>query len=120
MTDSQTPDSFGRSIPFTIDGQPFTTDDITQMASALLRLAGLDPANYNLGELEGKEQPKPKRFDDDEVVEIKKDARFVSDTSEKACGLMNHGIQEFIDDLTRLGFNPNGRCRPRHLPNCSC
>jgi hypothetical protein len=78
MTDSQTPDSFGRSIPFTIDGQPFTTDDITQRASALLRLAGLDPANYDLGELEGKEQPKPKHFDDNEVVEIKKDARFVS------------------------------------------
>ena len=36
-------DSVRRSIPFTIDGQPFTTDDISQRASALLRLAELDP-----------------------------------------------------------------------------
>ena len=70
--------SVRRSIPFTIDGQPFTTDDISQRASALLRLAGLDPANYDLGELIGKDQPEPKHFDDDDVVEITKDARFVS------------------------------------------
>ena len=67
-----------RPIPFTIDGQPFTTSDISQKASALLRLAGLDPAIYDLGELRGKEQPQPKRFDDDELVAIEKDARFVS------------------------------------------
>ena len=71
-------DSFGRSIPFTIDGQPFTTDDISQRASALLRLAGLDPASYDLGELQGKEQPQTKRYDDDDIVNIEKDARFVS------------------------------------------
>ena len=71
-------DSVRRSIPFTIDGQPFTTDDISQRASALLRLAGLDPANYDLGELIGKAQPETKHFNDDEVVEITKDARFVS------------------------------------------
>ena len=71
-------DSFGRSIPFTIDGQPFTTDDISQRASALLHLAGLDPANYDLGELEGKDRPQTKLYDDDEIVVIEKDARFVS------------------------------------------
>ena len=71
-------DSVRRSIPFTVDGQPFTTDDISQKASALLRLAGLDPANYDLGELIGKDRPETKHFDDDEVVEITKDARFVS------------------------------------------
>ena len=71
-------DSKGRSIPFTIDGKPFTTDDISQRASALLHLAGLDPAKYDLGELIGKDRPETKHFDDDEVVEITKDARFVS------------------------------------------
>ena len=71
-------DSVRRSIPFTIDGQPFTTDDISQRASALLRLAGLDPANYDLGELIGKDRPETKHFDDEEVVEITKDARFVA------------------------------------------
>lgn len=78
VNESLGPDSFGRSIPFTIDGEPFTTDDLSQKASALLRLAGLDPANYDLGELQGKEQPQTKKFDDDDLVIIEKDARFVS------------------------------------------
>ncbi len=75
---SKVPDSLGREIPFTIDGETFTTSDLSQKASELLRLAGLDPANYDLGELQGKEQPLTKRYGDDDLVEIKKDARFVS------------------------------------------
>ena len=67
-----------RQIPFTIDGQPFSTDDLRQRASALLRLAGLDPAIFDLGELVGKERPQTKRFADDEIVSIVKDARFIS------------------------------------------
>ena len=67
-----------RRIPFTIDGQPFTTDDLSQRASALLSLAGLDPAIFDLGELVGKERPQTKRFADDEIVNIVKDARFIS------------------------------------------
>ena len=76
MTDRQ--DAFRRSIPFTIDGQPFTTENRRQKASTLLRLAGLDPANYDLGELEDKERPHTKRYEDDDIVAIEKDARFVS------------------------------------------
>ena len=67
-----------RRIPFTIDGQPYTTDDLSQPASALLQLAGLDPATFDLGELVGKEHPETRRFADDEVVKIVKDARFIS------------------------------------------
>ncbi len=67
-----------RSIPFTIDGQPYTTNDLSQTAADLLRLAGLDPGTYDLGELIGKDRPETKRFDDGELVEIEKDARFVS------------------------------------------
>ena len=78
MTSLHNAEPFRRSIPFTIDGQPYTTDDISQTAAALLRLAGLDPAMYDLGELQGKERPQTKRFADDEFVEIDKDARFVS------------------------------------------
>ena len=78
MTDRQDPNAFGRPIPFTIDGQPFTTEDISQKASALLHLAGLDPANYDLGELLGKERPETKRYEDNDIVAIEKDARFVS------------------------------------------
>ena len=68
----------GRRIPFTIDGKSYTTDKPTQRASALLRLADLDPKKFDLGELVGKEQPSTKRFVDEELVEIVKDARFIS------------------------------------------
>ena len=78
MTDSTKLELNRRQIPFTIDGQPFSTDDLSQPASALLRLAGLDPAIFDLGELVGKERPQTKRFADDETVNVTKDARFIS------------------------------------------
>ena len=78
MTGSSNNEQVQRRIPFTIDGQPFTTDDLSQRASALLRLAGLDPAIFDLGELRGKERPQTKRFNDDEIVAIVKNARFIS------------------------------------------
>ena len=78
MIDRQDSDAFVRSVPFTIDGQPYTTEDISQKASALLHLAGLDPVNYDLGELEGKERPHTKHYEDNDIVVIEKDARFVS------------------------------------------
>ena len=78
MTATLNVDLGQRSIPFTIDGKPYTTDDISQTAADILKLAGLDPAKYDLGELQGKERPDTKRFTDNELVEIEKDARFVS------------------------------------------
>ena len=78
MTEVQSLEVPRRSIPFTIDGQPFTTDDVSQKASDLLLLAGLNPDLYDLGEIRGKDRPETKRFDDEEVVEIQKDAKFVS------------------------------------------
>ena len=78
MNQSSKLEPFRREIPFTIDGKPYTTDDPSQRASALLHLAGLDPAIFDLGELVGKEHPEPKRYDDDEIVTVTKDARFVS------------------------------------------
>ena len=78
MTESSTIEPMRRRIPFTIDGQAFTSDDPSQRASALLRLAGLDPAIFDLGELVGKERPQTKRFADDEIVSIVKNARFIS------------------------------------------
>ena len=78
MTESSNIEPIRRRIPFTIDGQTFTSDDPSQRASALLRLAGLDPAIFDLGELVGKERPQTKRFADDEIVSIVKDARFIS------------------------------------------
>ena len=78
MTDASSSGSSRRTIPFTIDGESFETSDPSQRASALLELAGLDPALFDLGELVGKERPKTRRFADADIVTIHKDARFVS------------------------------------------
>ena len=66
-----------REVPFTIDGQPFTTCDRRQPARALLELAGLDPTLFDLGEVRA---PKAatRRYADDDVVKIRPGAKFVS------------------------------------------
>lgn len=65
------------TIKITIDGRPFSITDPDQTAASLLRLAGLDPAGYDLGELHGN-NPVPKRLDDDRKVHVKDGDRFVS------------------------------------------
>lgn len=64
-------------VEFSIDGRPFSTGDRSQPAATLLRLAGLDPTNYDLAELRGN-SPQPHRYDDDADVHIRPGARFVS------------------------------------------
>jgi hypothetical protein len=64
-------------VRFTIDGRPFTTDDRHQTAAALLKLAGLDPSGYDLGELRPGD-PEPKRYKDDRPVNIQEGDKFVS------------------------------------------
>lgn len=66
-----------KAVEFTIDGRSYKTEDRKQPASELLKLAGLDPTIYDLGELKG-ERPKPVRFADDEIVHIHPGSRFVS------------------------------------------
>ena len=78
MSESVNREQTGRKIPFTIDGQDYTTDDLSQQASALLSLAGLDPTVFDLAEFVEKERPETRRFADDEIVSIVKDARFIS------------------------------------------
>ena len=78
MTEPSNVVELGRLIPFTIDGDPYETADLSQRADALLRLASRDPAAFDLGEIEGKDRPHTKRYSDDDVVAIRKDARFVS------------------------------------------
>jgi hypothetical protein len=66
-----------KATTFTIDGRPFTTQDDRQPAADLLRLAGLDPAGYDLAEV----RPgggKPRQYRDDQQVHIRDDAKFVS------------------------------------------
>ena len=78
MTDPSKVVEIRRLIPFTIDGDPYETADISQQAADLLRLAGRDPANFDLGELEGKDWPRTRKYRDTDMVTIHKDARFVS------------------------------------------
>ena len=78
MIDQPNVVDLGRLIPFTIDGEDYETADLSQRAADLLRLASRDPAAFDLGEIEGKDRPRTRKFRDDEVVEIRKDARFVS------------------------------------------
>jgi hypothetical protein len=66
-----------KPVQFTIDGRSYETADRRQQAAAILRLAGLDPSLFDLGELQG-HRPQPVRFEDDELVEIHPGARFVS------------------------------------------
>lgn len=66
-----------RTIDFTIDGRLFTVTDPEQTAAALLRLAGLDPEGYDLGELHGS-SPQPKRYADNQKVRVQKGDRYVS------------------------------------------
>lgn len=66
-----------KTVTFTIDGRPFTVDNRKQTAADLLGLAGLDPAGYDLGEVRPG-NPEPKRFKDDQPVNIKDGDRFVS------------------------------------------
>jgi hypothetical protein len=56
-------------IHFTIDGKEYTTHDDDQEAAALLRLAGLDPNQYDLARK--KKDGETKTIKDGKIVEIK-------------------------------------------------
>lgn len=78
MSDAQRIRRQEREIPFTIDGVEYRTSERSQTAAKLLRLAGLDPARYDLGEVPSRGHPQPKRYSDDDLVEITAYAQFVS------------------------------------------
>jgi hypothetical protein len=58
-----------------IDGRPFTTVDDDQEAAALLRLAGLDPASYDLGIIK---HGKTERFPDVQLIKLHNGEEFVT------------------------------------------
>ena len=62
-----------QKVHFTIDGEPFTTYDDDQTAAAMLRLAGVDPASYDLARV-GDAEP----FRDEQIVTIKNGDEFVT------------------------------------------
>jgi len=65
-----------KTITITIDGQPHTTADDDQEAAALLRLAGVDPAQYDLAKV--KRGSEPKVYRDEKVINLKDGDAFVT------------------------------------------
>ncbi len=63
-------------LTFTIDGVSYTTRDDDQESAALLRLAGLNPAEYDLARIvAGKE---PRVFKDEKVLDLHEGDVFIS------------------------------------------
>ena len=66
----------GPSVTFTIDGVEYTTDDRRQTAADLLCLAGVDPADHDLG-LVGP-QGAVRKLPDDREIRVTPGKRFVT------------------------------------------
>lgn len=62
-----------QQVRFSIDGEPFSTYDEDQTAADLLRLAGVDPAGYDLARVGA-----PASFPDNEIVIIVDGDEFVT------------------------------------------
>lgn len=65
-----------QKLRFTIDGEPHSTYDDDQTAAALLRLAGVDPAGYDLALI--LHAGGTKAFRDEQMVNIKNGDEFVT------------------------------------------
>ncbi|MBC9820104.1 hypothetical protein [Terrabacter sp. MAHUQ-38] len=65
-----------KPLTFTIDGQTFTTHDDDQEAASLLRLAGVDPAQYDLAKV--KHNGEPKVYRDEKVIDLNDGDAFVT------------------------------------------
>jgi hypothetical protein len=63
-------------VTFTLDGVEYTVDDRRQPAAEVLRLAGLDPTDYDLLRVVGKDNEK--RYKDQEEVQLVPGGRYLS------------------------------------------
>jgi hypothetical protein len=63
-------------ITISIDGQSYVTRDDDQEAASLLRLAGVDPTQYDLAKIEHNGEPKVYR--DEKVIDLKDGDAFVT------------------------------------------
>ena len=75
MLRTESNDKRPKKLTITIDGRPFTTRDDDQEAAALLRLAGLNPDQYDLGQVKNGET---KRFNDGKLIKLHDGEAFVS------------------------------------------
>jgi hypothetical protein len=65
-----------RKLTITIDGERFTTRDDDQEAASLLRLAGVDPAQYDLAKL--RHNGEYKVYRDERVLDLEDGDEFVT------------------------------------------
>lgn len=65
-----------KPVTITIDGVPYTPDGDHQQASALLRMAGVDPAQYDLAMV--KQHGQTQVFNDDKTINLKDGDTFVT------------------------------------------
>jgi hypothetical protein len=65
-----------KTATISIDGRPYPVTDLHTTAADLLRLAGVDPAQYDLGKL--KPGGEPQIFRDDHPIELHDGDKFVT------------------------------------------
>lgn len=65
-----------KKLTITIDGQSYTTRDDDQEAASLLRLAGVDPAQYDLARI--KRNGETKVYRDEKVIDLEDGDAFVT------------------------------------------
>jgi hypothetical protein len=63
-------------VTFTLDGVEYTVEDRRQLAADVLRLAGLDPGDYDLLRVVGKDEEQ--RFHDQDEVQLVPGGRYLS------------------------------------------
>jgi len=63
-------------VTFTLDGVEYTVEDRRQLVADVLRLAGLDPADYDLLRVVGKDEKQ--RFHDQDEVQLVPGGRYLS------------------------------------------
>lgn len=66
-----------KKLTISIDGVSYTTRDDDQEAASLLRLAGVDPAQYDLAKIKHNGETKVYR-NDEKVIELKDGDAFVT------------------------------------------
>ena len=105
MPDSPSTDVARRKIPFSIDGKPYETDDLSQSAADLLRLAGLDPAMYDLGEVT-KDGPGQAPFQGRRHRRDPQGCALRLDPPGSAVHVMDDCVQAFVEAATQLELSP--------------
>lgn len=65
------------AVSFTVDGRQLEVTEAKQLVANVIRLAGLDPVGYNLGEIKAG-RPEPKVLEDDKTITIKDGDEFVT------------------------------------------